>query len=88
MTEAHGETAAEKFQRLAEYRTCNALNVIRLLGNLTSAQYKSEAAEWQMIIDALVIAVQELDNKRLHNKSEEKTFSLKPMKLEQQNVQE
>ena len=77
------ETRSEKFERIAEYRTIKSLDMIRLLGNLTSAQYQSTSDNWDMIIGALVQAVQELDNKRRHNKPDEKTFSLKPMKLEQ-----
>lgn len=75
------------FERVAEYRTCKSLDMIRLLGNLTSGQYTSDKAQWDMIIGALVQAVQELDNKRSNRKADEKTFSLKPLKLEQQNVQ-
>lgn len=71
------------FERLADLRTNNALDKIRLLTNLTSAQYASTKEDWDMIISALVQAVSELDNKRNNVKSEENTFSLKRRELVQ-----
>jgi hypothetical protein len=51
------ETPESRFERLANLRTNNALDKIRLLKNLTSSQYKSDTADWDMIITALFDAV-------------------------------
>jgi hypothetical protein len=58
------ETPESRFERLADLSTNNALDEIRLLKNLTSSQYKSDTAYWDMIITALFDAVSGLDMAR------------------------
>lgn len=52
-SETKTETRADKFKRLAEKRVNNALDKIRLVGNLASPQYESDAEAIEKIEQTL-----------------------------------
>ncbi len=57
------ETKEDKFKRLAETRINNALDKIRLIGNLASPQYAYSPVDVEKIILALNGAVAEVEEK-------------------------
>ena len=57
------ETKEQKFCRLAETRINNALDKIRLIGNLASPQYAYSPVEVEKIITVLNNAVVEVEEK-------------------------
>lgn len=57
------ETKAETFQRLANKRVNNALDKIRLIGNLSSANYEYTEEQVNKIEDALRMATDRIMDK-------------------------
>jgi len=57
------ETKTERFARLAEQRVNNALDKIRLIGNLASPQYEFTAEQVEKIMVALQAAIAEMEEK-------------------------
>jgi len=57
------ETPEDKFKRLATLRVNNALDKIRLIGNLSSPDYRYGPEQVQRIIESLRAAVQEVENR-------------------------
>ncbi len=57
------ETREEKFKRLAEKRVNGALDKIRIIGNLASAQYAFDSEQIERIISTLKSAVSEVEEK-------------------------
>lgn len=57
------ETPEDKFKRLATLRVNNALDKIRLIGNLSGADYRYTGEQAQKIIESLKTAVQEVENR-------------------------
>ncbi len=70
------ETPEEKFKRLATHRVNNALDKIRLIGNLSGAGYKYNDDQAQKIIESLKVAVQEVESKLFKTGKKESKFSL------------
>lgn len=62
-SEIKGETKSAKFRRLAESRVNNAIEKIRLVGNLANPQYEYTADEVNKIIAALQTAIAETEEK-------------------------
>ena len=57
------ETKEDRFKRLAETRVNNALNKIRLIGNLASPQYAFSPEQIEKIITALQTAITDVEEK-------------------------
>jgi hypothetical protein len=73
-----GESNREKFIRLADFRTNNVLNQIRILGGLANARYYDYNNEdVDIIFDTLQNALEETRAKFLSSAKEEATFSLR-----------
>jgi hypothetical protein len=64
-----GETARDRFLRLAPPRMDGALKKIKLLGNLAGSGYQYEPNEAQEMVDALTQAVDEVRDKFSKSKS-------------------
>ena len=77
VSESKDREKAARFKRLAEARTNKALKAIRLIGNLTGANYQSTEEQRHAISDALKDATDEMYDK-LHRtyKNETSSFSL------------
>jgi hypothetical protein len=71
-----GETRAEKFRRLGNKRVNAAIDKIMLIGNLGSAQYEGTDAQKTAIVDALLNAVNTVNNQLFKTVSEKKRFEL------------
>jgi len=57
------ETRKERFTRLAEKRVNKAIDLIRIIGNLSSQQYEFTTEQIEKIIVALKAAIEELEEK-------------------------
>ena len=66
------ETKAETFKRLAIKRTTNALDKIRLIGNLSSANYEYTAEQVEKICDTLRDAIDNVEKKFAKTKEKAK----------------
>ena len=71
-----GESKAEKFKRLAEKRTQNALKQISGIGKLSSSAYEYTPEQIEKIFGALQSALDTARNKFEKNTSEKEEFSL------------
>lgn len=71
------ETKAQKFVRLANFRTQKALKAIGQLQNLgNTSQYESTADQRAKIVSALSTAVKALETRLAGTKAESSTFTL------------
>jgi len=72
------ESKEEKFKRLAEPRVNNALDKIRLIGNLASSQYSFTNEQVEKIIESLSTATAELEDKfqKVMDRKSGKSFKL------------
>jgi len=57
------ETKEEKFKRLAEHRVNNALDKIRLIGNLASSQYAFTSDQVDKIVESLKASIADVEDK-------------------------
>jgi hypothetical protein len=72
--ETPAETSADKFIRLGNMRVNNALNKIRLIGNLANYQHTQEQTE--AIIGALLASIETVQNQLENKKQESSEFKL------------
>jgi len=70
------ETPEEKFKRLATLRVNNALDKIRLIGNLSGSGYKYTDEQSRVIIESLKSAVGDVEAKFSKVAKKESKFSL------------
>jgi len=57
------ETKEEKFKRLADRRVNNALDKIRLIGNLASSQYAFTSDQVDKIVQSLKATIADVEDK-------------------------
>ncbi|MBU4488148.1 MAG: hypothetical protein KKI13_03675 [Candidatus Omnitrophica bacterium] len=70
------ETSEQKCKRLATMRVNNALQKIKLIGNLAGPAYKYSEEEATKIIQGLKFAVEEIEAKFKKGKKKEDGFQL------------
>ncbi len=70
------ETPEEKFKRLATARVNNALDKIRLVGNLGGPGYRYTDEQAKVIIDNLKAAVADVEGRLFKTTKKETKFSL------------
>jgi hypothetical protein len=75
------ETPEEKFIRIAERRTNQALDAFRLLSNLKSANYKSSRKQREEILAAIRHGLEELEMCWAGEKPDKNKFSFKKDKV-------
>ena len=70
------ETPEEKFKRLATLRVNNALDKIRLIGNLSGPGYKYSDEQLTTILEGLRAAVAEVEGRFSKSAKKESKFAL------------